>query len=300
MIKRIHVLILVLIGLLYLIGAGWKYGWFEQNPKTEIQPEQKADQPDQAKVRQFWSLYQQATNERAGGNYRQAVLNYEKALDVNPEHEDARYYLGNMQLLLHEFPLAEKNWLRLEASNPETPRTFLQLGTLYSCMAQDNTLLNYIEAEKYIRKAWSLNRTETGAPLLLAKIKMLNQDFDEARSLLENIIQTNQDNYQTSFLLGYILWKQNNKRGNKNSTTIKTQERFRELYQRAFSIHQRLQDGKILGEGATKEGTAAMLSEGLFCDAFASAADSIMTYSDANALVSDFNAVDEIIERHGQ
>ena len=53
-------------------------------------------------------------------------------------------------------------------------------------------------------------------------------------------------------------------------------------------------------KGATQDGSAAMLSEGLFCDAFALGVQNIMAESDANSLNIDYESIEEIIKRYGE
>jgi len=68
---------------------------------------------ERARVRRFWALMRQAFADRIAGRGDAAVVGYRAALDLNPNHEDALYYLGSVLLERRDFSGAEQAWRRL-------------------------------------------------------------------------------------------------------------------------------------------------------------------------------------------
>lgn len=264
MITKAHIWSFSLLVFLYFAVGIWKYLPQGDLQKNNLSNEQNID----IKVsKEFWNHYQKATASRTSGDYEQAIYHYKEALKRNNKHKDALYYLGNMYLFQREFKEAEKYWLRLEELQPNTPRTQLQLGTLYFCMDNSNPLFNLEAAKKRYSYANDLNREETGAPLQLSKIAILNNNISQAKKLLDAILSADNKNYQALFLRGYIDWKRNNRQV--------AQKRL----MRAWRIYQSLHHTELQGEGTTKKGAKAMLSEDLFCDSFRRSIERLMIQS---------------------
>uniref|UniRef100_UPI0035687D34 tetratricopeptide repeat protein n=1 Tax=Fodinibius sp. TaxID=1872440 RepID=UPI0035687D34 len=262
MIKKSHILSFSLLVLLYFSVGIWKY-----ISQGELQKDHSIKEEQNAEVKaskEFWSHYQQATTSRTAGDYEQAIHHYKEALKRDGEHMDALYYLGSMYLFQREFKEAEKYWLQLEDIQANTPRTQLQLGKLYSCMDDENPLFDLDRAEKKYRYAKDLNREEIGAPLQLSKIAILDNNMLEAGKLLDAVLSADNTNYQALFLRGYIDWIENKKEAGKKKL------------RKAWRIYQSLGQIQLHGEGATKKGARAMLSEDLFCDIYRKTIDSLM------------------------
>lgn len=262
MVKRSHILSFSLLVLLYLSVGIWKY-----ISQGELQKAHSVKEEQNVEVKaskEFWSHYQQATASRTTGEYEQAIYHYKEALKRDGEHTDALYYLGNMYLFQREFKQTEKYWLRLEEIQENVPRTQLQLGKLYFCTDDENLLFDLERAERKYRYAKDLNREEIGAPLQLSKIAIFDNNMSEAKELLNAVLSADNSNYQALFLRGYIDWKENKK------------EVATKRLMKAWRIYQSLGHIQIHGEGATKKGARAMLSEDMFCDLFQTNIDSLM------------------------
>jgi tetratricopeptide (TPR) repeat protein len=254
MIKKEHIISFSIVVLLYLTVGIWKYTAVFNNSNNEsISTEQAADRTE---IMQFWEYYNSATDYRTDRDYEQAAVQYEKALELQENHEDALYYLGSMYLFQREFEKTEEKWTKLEMLQPNSPRTYLQLGTLYICFDDANQLYNPELAIEKFETAWKLNREETGAPLLLSKILILQEEFDRASELLEPVISSNHMSFEAVFLKGYIDWL--NHMENRAMAEIRN----------ASNIYQSLYRLGLEGEGATEAGARAMLSEDRFCDPF--------------------------------
>ncbi len=253
MINKIHIFTFALIVVLYLMIGIWKYlpAFIE---KEGIPLNDRSE--DREEILQFWEAYNQATAFRSQRNYEEAATYYSKALEINENHEDALYYLASMHLLQKNFESAENYLLKLEEQQPNAPRTQLQLGTLHFCMDPDNPLFNPEKSLARYTGAWNLNREETGTPLMLSKIYLFQNEFDEAKSLLNVVTSSNKMSYEALFLDGYVYWLRGDER------------EARENLQLAMNLYQSLAYAEIHGEGATESGARAMLSEDRYCDGF--------------------------------
>jgi tetratricopeptide (TPR) repeat protein len=255
LINRYHIVSFLLIASLYILVAGWK---LTSGSGSDTEHATIMDDPARQEIARFWEVYNEATMHRVHGDYKQAVRTYSEALSINSKHEDALYYLGNMHLFLKNFEESESSLLKLEELNPNSPRTQLQLGTLYSCLDIGNNLYNLDAAYRRFRTAWNLNREETGAPLMLSKIYLLKDDADSASELIGDITLSNKMSYQALFLQGYVEWKA----GDEGQAIATAAD--------AMNLYQSLAYADVHGEGATEAGARAMLSDDRYCDPFES------------------------------
>ena len=277
MINKIHITVFAVITVLYLLVAIWKYAPDFNELNDPLTDEQNAARQT---IVQFWDVYNTATSYRVQRNYEQAADYYSKALELNSRHEDALYYLGSMHLFLRNFEKTEKYLQSLEEIIPNSPRSHLQLGTLYYCMDDSNELFNLEKAKQRFETAWELNREETGTPLLLSKIALLEQEYEKAYNLLDIVTASNTMSYQAIFLSGYINWLD----GIENSGISQLQK--------AINTYQNLAYAEVQGEGTTETGARAMLSEDRFCDPFEIEIERLLENSiqlDINTIYSVFN-----------
>lgn len=261
MITKSHILFFATIVLLYAGVAIWK--WTPNNSELDTSSEEVLNENAESSVSQFWKYYEQATQLRSQGAYREAAERYSKALEFNKNHRDALYYAGSMYLMAVDFEQANRNWNQLLREEPNAPRTHLQLGTLHFCMDQKNPYFDLKKAYQYFSMAWKLNLEETGAPLLLAKIHLLNNDPVQAKELLSDILSLNNTNEQALFLMGFLSWQ---------SGDIQKAHQF---LSRSGAYLNRNRHSQHTGEGATKLGNAMLLQD-RFCDGFEKTFDTLM------------------------
>jgi lipopolysaccharide biosynthesis regulator YciM len=157
-------------------------------------------------VREFWEVYRHATAHRMAARIADARDAYRRALAVNPEHEDALYYLGNMELELGEYAGAESAWRRLIEVNPASARAHSRLGDLHACM-DPGAPHDLGRAEAEFCRALELNREETGPLLRLGEIALLRGDLPGALSYLDAVIGSHAKSVEAHFLKGYAAWK---------------------------------------------------------------------------------------------
>ncbi len=220
-------------------------------------------------IQQFWRLYRSATQHRTGGNTRQAAVEYRQALDLNPEHEDALYYLGSMHFELGEFREAEQAWLRLTRVAPTGSRGFSRLGSLYFCFEQDQ-YFDLTQAQRSFERALAINSEETGPLLHLGQIALVRGDNDQAAEYLDAVTATNFRSVPAYFFKGYIAWHAGD--------AAAAEELFRQAAQHQGPAQP--VEG-VLSEGDTRSGKAILAESGQ-CRAFQSHAENLPSPEDPN------------------
>ena len=156
-------------------------------------------------VRVFWENYREATRLRQAGDYESAIRGYEAALEQNPSHGDALYYLGNASLELGLWEKAHETWARLVDVDPGSIRGHAQLGGLYLCRPQISTF-NLTEAESAFEQANALNPGETGPVLRLAEIALFTGRNERASVLLADVLGQDESNLEALFFRAYMAW----------------------------------------------------------------------------------------------
>ncbi|MDH3497205.1 MAG: tetratricopeptide repeat protein [Gemmatimonadota bacterium] len=194
---------LVVVVLLFAVVTLLKRGPRDAPEDTETS---QISTEDRERVQQFWETYRQATDHRIAGRLGDAREAYTRALALNPGHQDALYYLGNMAFDLGNLPEAERAWRRLVEVDPSNARGHSQLGTLYSCVAAP-TFLNLESAAAEFARALEINREETGPLLHLGEIALLRGDLELARSWFEKVTGSNYTSVEAHFYRGYLAWK---------------------------------------------------------------------------------------------
>lgn len=207
------------------------------------------------RIRRFWDTYRRATDHRIAGQSQEAADAYARALAVNPEHQDALYYLGNMEFDLGNLAAAERAWQRLIEIEPTSARAHSQLGTLYFCVGEEQ-VLQPDRAIAEFQRAADLNREETGPLLSLGEIALVQEDMEAALEYLDAVIGSNYSSVEAHFYKGYIAWRSG------------TPEQASELL--AAAVHHARPSaptGEAPGEGDTRAGTAPMVRSPARCGA---------------------------------
>lgn len=266
-VKSLHIIILIIIAVLFLITGIWKNSSIFSDEDPEYNSNTGRDLTDAAA---FWDYYKRASDFLNEALYDSAAVYYENALQYNEDHEGALYYLGNARLFLKDFESAKLKWEKLARINPNSARARLQLGTLYFCMDEGNALYDPAIAEDHFHEASSLNREETGPPLHLSKIAILNSDLNQASNYLDVVLASNFMSYQALFLRGYIEWK-----------TGERSDSF-ENFTESLQLHKTITEVTMAGEGATSSGFRPMLSEDMFCDFFGNRIEELLTDQSIN------------------
>jgi enediyne biosynthesis protein E4 len=175
------------------------------DPPVEVRPV-AAGITDRERVVAFWE------HQRAG----MAALKVEKqparaadlfrqALALDPNHEDARYYLATSLAAQGRTDQALSEYETLTRINARSHRGFTAWGTLRAMTAKSDSEL--AAAEQSLERAHQLNPEETGALLVLGEVALLRGAMSIAEERLKAACQTNARSVGGLFLLGYIAWR---------------------------------------------------------------------------------------------
>lgn len=154
----------------------------------------------------FWTYYNRATEYRLQGKEDSSIIAYQEALKLNPVHEDALYYIGNMYMKMDKFDKARETWEKLIELNPQSERAYNQLGNLYFCVNHTD----YFHPEKskwYYKRAADLNNLTLNPNLRLGEIALFQNRTNDALGILNKLSVMDQKNAEIFFILGYINWK---------------------------------------------------------------------------------------------
>ena len=200
------------------------------------------DSLQRKELNDFWNLYRQATSLRIDGKWEEAIEYYQRALQINNEHEDAIYYLGNMFLESGNDSEAEKAWLQLLEKNPQSSRAHYQLGNLYM-NSSNNDLYDLRRAAIEFERTIAINKDFMQPLIQLGQISLYNADLSASYQYFSTVLGSDKKNIPSNYLIGYIKWKQGD--------LAKAQEYFNLAYK--FSIPEE-SNTEVSNEGDTKGG----------------------------------------------
>jgi tetratricopeptide (TPR) repeat protein len=160
-------------------------------------------------IRRFWSVYNEAARLQREGRWQDAARGYRLALEIDPDHLDALYYLGNASFELGQYEEAVGAWRRLTEANPLSGRAYLQLGAIHSCGAP-GAPFDLDIAQASFERALEINKEHTGPVLKLGEVHLLKGDDAAARSYFGKVLQTNPASIEANYLQGYLAWRAGN------------------------------------------------------------------------------------------
>jgi Tfp pilus assembly protein PilF len=151
----------------------------------------------------FWPTYRRAGQARLAGDLVAAKAGYEAALALDPDHQDAYYYLGQVSLDLGDFVRAETAWRTLVARAPSNGRAHAELGRLYLC-AEPEAPTDATRAWQEFDAAHSIYPEQIGSLVDLALAELALGDLSGARERITNVLDTDQTHGPALYLLGYL------------------------------------------------------------------------------------------------
>jgi len=162
---------------------------------------------ERERLARFWQLQRSGMDAikgekdpvKAEGLFRQA-------LQLEPDHEDAHYYLAAALTAQGRTDEALEHLHRLTEINPQSHRGFKRWGTLRALTATSPEHLE--QAARALERSHELNKEETGSLLVLGEIDLLRGHHARARQHLEWATTTNARAVGGLFFLGYLDWKQ--------------------------------------------------------------------------------------------
>jgi tetratricopeptide (TPR) repeat protein len=165
-----------------------------------------ANAEQRARVIAFWQKQNAATDARMRRDHGAAVDLYEAALELEPGHEDALYYLGQCRRELGRAGEARVAFERLVEVNPSSARGHLALGALLAS-PDPGEPLDLTMAEQHLRRAHAINGEETGPMVRLGEVLLAMGRRDEALGWFEAALRTNTKSVEAAFLAGFIAWE---------------------------------------------------------------------------------------------
>ena len=159
-----------------------------------------------AEIRRFWETYRRATALRVQGDWAAAVPIYRETLEIDPDHEDGLYYLGNGLFELGRYDEAAAAWERLVKVNLRSSRAHIQLGMLHACGAA-GAPFDLDRARREFERAMAVNKEESGPVVRLGEVALLQGDEERAFEYLSTASRQNFRSVEAHYLLGYLHWK---------------------------------------------------------------------------------------------
>ena len=104
------------------------------------------------------------------------------ALELNPEHEDSRYYLANCLAVQGQIDEAMVHLEKLMEINPMSHRAYKQWGIMRAMTADSPEDLE--AANQALERSLEINKEETGTNLVLGQIALMRGDDELARTEL--------------------------------------------------------------------------------------------------------------------
>ena len=252
------------------------------NQRLTITEGESTGGSDRDRVNAFWDLYRKATAERIAGQVDSAVDTYDRALALNPEHEDALYYDGSMRFARGEFNEAARAWRQLVSVDPRSGRTHSQLGTLFLCI-DAGAPYNLDSAAAHLRLADQINREQTAPRLHLGEVALIRGDPGSAKRLFDEVLTTNSQSRQALFYRGYIAW-----RGGDSAAA-------RSAYTKSAAATDATPSlSGVSGEGDTKSG-GALGQQHVRCDELRAASSSASTADASRSMIADYRRLDRLL-----
>jgi len=152
---------------------------------------------------EFWRLQRAGMDAvKRHGDHAEAIGLFRRALALNPDHEDSRYYLANSLVATGRPEAALAELESLVRRNPESHRGQRQWAVLRARTATSRAHLEAARAAA--ERSLAVNREETGSLLLLGELALMLGDFTEADERLALATRTNHRAVGGFFLRAYL------------------------------------------------------------------------------------------------
>ena len=162
-------------------------------------------------IREFWNLIRSANAHRIAGRCPEAIVAYQAALAIDPEHEDSFYSMANCQIEIRQTKTAATTLEDLLDLNPRSARGHLQRGWL--AIAPELGQLDPVVARHHFDAAHAINKEETGALLGLAECDLHQGRFADARRRAEMVLRTDTGSQPASVIRAFIRWRDGDQAG---------------------------------------------------------------------------------------
>ena len=174
-------------------------------PASPSSSPSNAEMTDRERVLAFWETQRAGMDAfKIEQDIPKAAGLFAQALELNPEHEDSRYYLANCLAVQGEIDEALMHLERLMEINPMSHRAYKQWGIMRAMTAESPQELE--AANQALERSLEINKEETGTILVLGELALMRGDNDLALQRLEWNTGTNPRSTGGFFLQGYVAW----------------------------------------------------------------------------------------------
>jgi len=112
-------------------------------------------------------------------NYESAVDAYERILEIDPEHQEARYIIAHVYINAKQYTKAEKLLIELAADDPDDFKLKNNLAWLYAT-AEDSKIRNGAKAVKIAQEAMVLAPNDHHVWSTLSEAHYINGEYEKA------------------------------------------------------------------------------------------------------------------------
>ncbi|MDH3524388.1 MAG: FG-GAP-like repeat-containing protein [Acidobacteriota bacterium] len=192
-------------------GETLSYGGLAADARWEIvEGEPAARRVDRLSRRErvtaFWELQRAAMDAvKIEGDLPKAIGLFVQALELNPDHEDSRYYLANCLAAVGDPSGALAQLEKLTERNPMSHRGYRRWAQVRAMNASGRDDLE--AAVEALERALELNPEETGSLISLGEVDLMLGDDAGAEERLEWACRSNPRAVGGFFLRAYISWR---------------------------------------------------------------------------------------------
>jgi tetratricopeptide (TPR) repeat protein len=173
------------------------------SPSSGKRSDPKTAQDERQRLIAFWRIQRAAMDAlKIDRDHVRAARLLREALELNPSHEDSRYYLALSLTYLGKTEAAMRQLRRLQELNPQSQRAWQEWAVLRAKTATTTAELEAAAAAA--SQAHRINPEETGALLLLGEVALMQGNFTRAREHLSHATRTNPKAAGGFFLLAYM------------------------------------------------------------------------------------------------
>lgn len=148
-----------------------------------------------------WKFFEMAEQNRLNNKNQSAILDYEEAIRINPEHSIFYYGLADCYSKSNNLEKAIENFEKAIQLNPDCSRSYAQVLKLYERTNNNSKYINTLEK-------WSIHsnsideKTEKDINIVKAYLKECN--YNDANSKLKSALNYNDKNFELYYLYAVV------------------------------------------------------------------------------------------------